>query len=310
MLFSRQQVCVLQHFNFFCINSVFKTQNKLFQVFTEFIIERLLHSSATCANSVWSVHNNLDSISHGIFKKRVIHVSHYTDVHCWIMQYNLSKPSIFWLLTLMIIAVDLLIKLKKPLHYNTIVTPRRANIVICCIWLVPISVFGIVFAIKEFYLFTYVSVQQYGSIGSVIFFIVIYNIIFCQIRKRKNPSASRQSIATTKAAVTMLIIVTVYILCMMPMNWTMILIVYTQVVELSPRNMFTLGYILQFLYVFNTIADPIVFGVRIPEIRQQYAKLYWTIFPRRRCRIQQPTSSTSNDTAQTVSATLWWIKSK
>ena len=149
------------------------------------------------------------------------------------------------LLTLIIIAVDLFIKVRKPPHNNTIISPRRANIVICCIWLVPISVFGIVFAIKDFSLFTYMSVQQYGSISSVIFFIVIYIIIFCQIRNRKNPSASRQSVATTKAAVTMSIIVTIYILCMMSINWTMILIVYTKVVEFRPRGMFTLGCILQ-----------------------------------------------------------------
>ena len=205
---------------------------------------------------------------------------------------------------MMIIAVDLLIKVKKPLHYSTIFSQRRANIVICCIWLVPISMFGLIFTIVEIDLLTYLSTQQYGSIGSVIFFIVIYIIIFCQIRKRKNPSAPRQSVATTKAAVTMSIIVTIYILCMMPMNWFMVLIVYTRMLKFRPRNMFTLGYVLQFLYVFNTIADPILFGVRIPEIRQQYAKLYWTIFPRRRCRIQQPTSSTSNDTAETVSTEL------
>ena len=140
------------------------------------------------------------------------------------------------LLTLMIIAVDLFIKVRKPLHYNIIISPRRANIIICFIWLVPISMFGIVFAIEEFSLLTYLSVEQYESIGSLIYFVVIYIIIFFQIRKRKHQSASRQYVATTKAAVTMSIIVTIYILCMMPMNWLMVLIVY--ILCMMPMNWF------------------------------------------------------------------------
>jgi hypothetical protein len=182
------------------------------------------------------------------------------------------------------ITVDIFIKMRKPLRYKILMSKRRGNIIIPCLWGIPILLLLTlsVFAVYQFNITLLSYMYMYGSILycviCLIFFFIcmpIYISIFCTIRSfmLRQPSAYRHS--TKKTAITFLLIMATYFICILP-NIAFVLI-FTA--NLSYQERMLALDVASCLYTLNTVLDPIIYATRIPEIRTRYKRFCNTMHP-------------------------------
>ncbi|XP_045202073.2 melanocortin receptor 5-like [Mercenaria mercenaria] len=182
--------------------------------------------------------------------------------------------------TMLAISVDILIKIRKPLRYKFLMSKRRGNIIIICLWFVTPAAFILIsFCLLAFMLNQRVDPLAVLIGASVLFFalcvlffvvfIILYIVIICSIRNFANKYSFRRRTSIKKAAVTFLFVLLTYFICLLPIVWLLIpfLISKDSYPYLSVR-------IVSSLYIVNTICDPIIYTLRIPEIKEKY----WTIY--------------------------------
>jgi hypothetical protein len=170
------------------------------------------------------------------------------------------------------ITVDIFIKVRKPLRYKTLMSKRRGNIIITCLWCIPILLLLSLLVVTDL---NHINILMLFLLGSALYTILslfyffisipIYIIIFCTIRSfmHRQPSSYRHS--TTKTAVTFFLIMTSYFLCISP-----ICVALVDRFILSGKNDLTIS---RCLYLLKTVLDPMIYATRIPEIRTQYKRL-------------------------------------
>ncbi|XP_053375730.1 melanocortin receptor 4-like [Mercenaria mercenaria] len=187
--------------------------------------------------------------------------------------------------TMFAISVDILIKVRKPLRYKTLMSKRRGNIIVTCLWLVPSFLLAAVALL--FFQLGNLNITIFVIFGSVFYclfcqlfffiFLTIYIIILCSVKSfiHRQPSRSRRTI--TKTAVTFFLIIVTYFICILPSIWIFLLI-FTNVVD-SLSDLVVIMNIVSFVYTLNTVLDPLIYAYRIQEINIRYETLF-----RRICR--------------------------
>jgi len=203
------------------------------------------------------------------------------------------------LLNLIGMACDHWLAILRPLHYHSIMTRRRVSLLILIFWIL-----ALLFGFSDF--FTGIQFWQYFreyynfceivwltpyqdeyvtfalALGCFGLMSVIYWLIYRKVKSRDIASQSRANNAggrrEKKALVTTLLIVGTFVLCWLPMCLFQLTLI--TIVKLSPEtlqnNAATLRCADQFLFdllLLNCIADPIIYAVRIQEIRLGYKRL-------------------------------------
>ena len=187
------------------------------------------------------------------------------------------------LVTMLALAVDILILVRLPLKYDQLMSKRRGNILILSIWLgsfVFVLIFRLIVELdwfrvidvtwssspmKEYVHFVYGGFQVLSNVCFLVF-VILYLVIYVEIRKLMVRSPSRETRSSVKAAVTMVIILVAYVVCMMPATWVVLVGVITR----NSRLFRKLIVISRCLYVANSVCDPLIYAFRLPEIQNRF----------------------------------------
>ncbi len=204
------------------------------------------------------------------------------------------------LLNLMGMAIDHFLAIVKPLHYPVLMHKRRASAIIAAFWLVAVlcgfsdfmSGYSKYPRFKHLYNyceFVYLTKYQEEyptfaiALMCAIVMITSYVIILRVIRRCHRgigAGAGRQdnAVRNQKAVVTTLLILGTFLLCWLPMCLFQLALIIQ--VKIDPRPLQKWIPILSqadtYLYdllMLNAICDPIIYAVRMREIRAGYQRL-------------------------------------
>lgn len=220
------------------------------------------------------------------------------------------------LLNLMAMAADHYLAILRPLHHQSMMNKRRSKILLSCLWTVAaiagfsdylyvLPNFRRVAARYSFCEVVYISPfhEEYVTFG--IAFIAFVEMLFCytricvRIKQRERCMLVRQNGLhvqlkyNTRGLVTSLLIVGTFVLCWLPMclfEVALIIKAKTNPASLI-RNLGKLNRADQYLYdlhLINSICDPIIYAVRMSEVKLGYRRLFWRL-----CRLR--IHSSNND---------------
>lgn len=199
------------------------------------------------------------------------------------------------LLNLFAMAQDHYVAIIKPLHYNQIMRPSRVNIMISILWGIAIlGGFSNFYAgigkpphFEEFnmceralysnyqaeYLLILVTILCFLGIG------VIYTTLYCKIKNLNNftITVSKNRMHNKKALVTTLIIIGTFAVCWLPdMIFQLAMIIQIQVDDSKVRDFIVIfvqaNNYLYVLLLCNSLCDPIIYAIRLPEVRLGYIR--------------------------------------
>lgn len=182
--------------------------------------------------------------------------------------------------TMCTIAVDILLKVRKPFRYQVLMSKKRGNIIITCLWLIPALVlFTTTIILYALNTIDFTSTIYVYILGSVFYcflcllfffiFIAIYSMIFYSVRVSVNKIHGSNRRNTTKMAVTFFLILISFFVC--TLSGICIILIGMSDID-SDGDLFSLS--VACLYTLNTLLDPIIYAVRIPEIRARYCAFY------------------------------------
>jgi hypothetical protein len=170
--------------------------------------------------------------------------------------------------TMMLLSADLLIKVRYPLTYCQLLSKGKGNALTVCLWLmafIPVGYLVVIVQIEKNSNSFVINVLNIGNVFqllSILFFVVIltFSIVsYCTIRSFVRRQPSSQDDTSRKAAVTFLALLSTYFVCLLPVLWADAFY--------DPYRMVLVKILLQILYVLNTIFDPIIYALRIPEVQ-------------------------------------------
>lgn len=182
--------------------------------------------------------------------------------------------------TMCAIAVDVLIRVKKPLRYAILMSKFRGTVIITCLWLIPaVLILTTAFIVVYYYNLSYVYMSAIFVLFSVIYcvlcliflfiFIIIYVLIYCTVRNLKNNALyTGRSRSNTKMAVTFFLIILTYFICIIP-DITIIILPILAIKGLIIDYFLAINCV-SILFILNTVIDPVLYIVRIPEIQRRY----------------------------------------
>lgn len=204
------------------------------------------------------------------------------------------------LLNLMGMAIDHFLAILRPLHYPTLMNKQKATCLIITFWVVAIicgfSDFLSVYPMYSQYLgkYTYCELawenpyqEEYTmfviAICCVIVMTFTYTRMFLAVKQRhQHVGPVRQEMQHNKKALfTTLLILGTFIGCWLPLClFQIILIIQVKVNKdaLSQDMVVALLKADKYLYVplvLNAIFDPVIYAIRMREVRFGYRRLFW-----------------------------------
>lgn len=209
------------------------------------------------------------------------------------------------LIIMLALAVDILILVKYPLQYESLTSNRRGNILLLSVWsggvafvlifrvIVELDWFGVIdvtwssYPLKDYVHYVYGAFQALSNICFLVF-IVLYLVIYIEIRKLIARSPTAESRDTVKATVTMVLILVTYLIFMMPASW----VVLAGVISGNSGLFRKLVVISRGFYVANSVCDPLLYAIRIPDVQQRYRSLF--------CKKDQQSTSRSATASTSV----------
>lgn len=210
------------------------------------------------------------------------------------------------LLNLMGMAIDLYLAILRPLHYPQLMAKQRVNLMIALLWIVaifcgfsdPISVWPERRHLNRFNLceMTFMTPYQGEYTVFAIAFICLFIMLFIYIRIyvqinqqhtarqfRLQEDKRRHHVLefkrNKKALMTTLMILGSFVLCWLPLCLFQIILLVQVSIDASALrgNEASLLNVDKFLYdllLLNAIFDPIVYAIRMPEVRFGYRRLW------------------------------------
>lgn len=191
----------------------------------------------------------------------------------WIMTVTATTHS------LSAVSLDRLISVVYPLRYHQIVTKKRCRVVILLIWLG-----SVIFGLPRLVLDDFVKLEKLwiacsvATVGIPLFVMSFsYGRIFAIVRKQsgkwKNPNAARESLGNKKAAVTIGIIVGLFVVTFIPsaVVYFMLLFEDNLCKEYQLNDVWLWVALVSFCHsAFN----PWVYGFRYRELRKDFMALF------------------------------------
>nr|XP_048275612.1 melanocortin receptor 5 [Myodes glareolus] len=178
--------------------------------------------------------------------------------------------------SLLAIAVDRYVTIFYALRYHHIMTARRSGVIIACIWTFCISC-GIIFII--YYESKYVIICLISMFFTMLFFMVsLYIHMFLLARnhvKRIAASPRYSSVrqrASMKGAITLTMLLGVFIVCWSPFFLHLILMIS------CPQNVYCSCFMSYFnmyliLIMCNSVIDPLIYAFRSQEMRRTFKEI-------------------------------------
>ncbi|XP_053381854.1 melanocortin receptor 5-like [Mercenaria mercenaria] len=209
----------------------------------------------------------------------------------------LDVPLLATLLNLLAMALDHYLASFRQLHYPHLMTRSRGNYVICCIWL-----FSVASALTEFVIGIDLSANTFGSfcmaiaydsynieqfiVGTIfvvlLFIILIYIRMYIHVR-RSLPGRSRhkrQSVTPSlKTLVTTILFIGTFVFFWTPEG---IFQIYMYLRTKADENFIhehfeditQISDILFLILQLNSLADPIIYAIRLPKVQQGLKTLF------------------------------------
>ena len=249
------------------------------------------------------------------------------------------------LFNLMGMAVDHFVAITRPLHYQVIMTTKRVFASLVVMWILAIAAglsdffsgIGYYHIFKDYYNYCEIVWQtayqeEYVTFAlafmCLLIMMILYIQIYARIHRHKQPGENRvhayESRNNSKAChnrqkknhkplMTTLLILGSFVVCWLPM--CIFQLVLIAIVKLNPEVLFNVAVLLldidQYLYalsLLNCIADPIIYAVRMKEVKLGYRRLFnlQTTTPRSESRrhLYRMTSDHSQCSNQSVSNRL------
>lgn len=201
------------------------------------------------------------------------------------------------LLNLMGMAIDLFLAIVRPLHYPSLMNKTRATVTIAFFWVVAILCgFSDFFSTYpkfrnytwkyHFCEFVYLTKHQEEyttfAIALACFFIMsfVYLRILLAVKRRHQNIPIRTELQRNKKALyTTLLILFTFIICWLPMClFQIILIIHVKVNPMGVHRILSaLVAVDPYLYnlmLLNCVFDPIIYAIRMADVRQGYRKLF------------------------------------
>ncbi|XP_067650312.1 melanocortin receptor 5-like [Haliotis asinina] len=207
-----------------------------------------------------------------------------------------TMATVISLLNLFAMAVDHYVAIMKPLHYAAYLSRARGNCLIVTIWMLAILCGFSVF-LSDFRNYGksdlnychYLKKRDFQGeylIISVAFFcllIILYTYlrIYLEVRRvhRQGPSARMDYIRNRKALFTTLVIIGTFAVCWLPT--CLMQIILTIQAKQSPQSiikhfgvLLRLQRYLNCLILVNTLCDPIVYAVRLRDVKLGYRRIF------------------------------------
>ena len=190
------------------------------------------------------------------------------------------------LFTLLLIAGDQCTATMKPIQYKQIVTMRKTNIALACIWLFGVIIvllgtllstenrdtiheirFSSCFRIKRQFTFVFNS-----SLCVLTFpvYMVIYIVIYINIQKLSSRDSLRgRKLSTKKATITTIILIFPFILVYVPCAvYILVVSIFDWTIDWPFESIFMV------LVALHTNSDPIICALRFQELKNGYKAMF------------------------------------
>ncbi|XP_054720435.1 melanocortin receptor 5-like [Uloborus diversus] len=223
-------------------------------------------------------------------------------------------------LHLLALAVNHYIGILRPLHYAHMVTRRTAMVAIVATWFFPLVFFLIYFSSvpndgfqsENCSSYNFLLYSPFRVTTSLMFFVplllmsVMYGHMFVVVRQHQKgllqcPS-SRQLHKNVKAIITTLLILGTYVLGWMPAVLFFILTCLDCLVPFTQISLWVrvpVGIFINSMIVAKSFVDPIIYVVRMPEIKMALKSIWNT-----KCGYQPEDSTPSHSRTDTKRLTL------
>jgi len=177
------------------------------------------------------------------------------------------------------VSLDRLIAILYPLRYHQIITKKRCRVVIHLIWLC-----SVIFGLPRLVLNDFVKLEKLWIACSVatvgiplLVMSVSYGRIFAIVRKQsvkwKNPNALRDNLGNKKAAVTIGIIVCLFVVTFIPSSVVYFMLLFEDNLckEYQLNDVWLWAALVSFCH---SSFNPWVYGFRYRELRKDFISLF------------------------------------
>ncbi|XP_003741453.1 adrenocorticotropic hormone receptor-like [Galendromus occidentalis] len=226
-------------------------------------------------------------------------------------------------LHLLALAINHYVGILRPLHYASTVTRRRLTLVIIALWVVPFIIYLFLFLDRpenDFYRmdcnFQFMKKLPFRLTVSSLFCVpliimtVLYIHIFITVKRnhsgflmgQKNQAGNQHIKRNVKAVITTLLILGTYLIGYMP---AVVFYVLTcdeclcPLSKLSGRTVTVFGVLTNCLIFVKCLSDPIIYTIRMPEVRNGLRRMWLT----RCCTKYLPGTQGGSDRKRTMTST-------
>ncbi len=229
--------------------------------------------------------------------------------HCLFIVMVLVAPFILSLsvsaLALLSLALNQYIAICNPLFSATNITKRKACLVILMCWILALTAAltpVLLMLVRTHFQDCAMDVQvlgetsleicAYGLALLILIIVCLYGLIYREIvrYRRRTPALSRtrtrdETENSYKAFVTTLLLVGTLVIFWLPFMAYTFISAHIDVTTVSDMAFYIKMYCVDFLPMLNFLTDPIIYGIRMREIRESYHRMFAKILP---CCIKEP----------------------